>query len=56
MAVSGLAVFCVAYALAVAAPGPGIAAIVARVLTHGSAGAVSFVVGFVVGDLRRASA
>ena len=43
--------FCAVYALAVATPGPGIAAIIARSLAHGSKGAPAFIAGFVVGDL-----
>jgi threonine/homoserine/homoserine lactone efflux protein len=43
--------FCAVYALAVATPGPGIAAIVARSLAHGFKGAPAFVAGFIVGDL-----
>lgn len=39
------------YALAVATPGPGIAAIVARALGHGMRGAPAFIGGFLVGDL-----
>src|SRR5690554_5229105 len=51
MSFGGLAVFCLAYLLATATPGPGIAAIVARVLSHGTRGAPSFIAGYVVGDL-----
>jgi len=47
----GLSVFCAVYALAVASPGPGVAAIVARALAHGTRGAPAFIAGFVVGDL-----
>jgi threonine/homoserine/homoserine lactone efflux protein len=47
----GLLTFCAVYALAVAAPGPGIAAIVARGLAHGMKGVPAFIAGFVVGDL-----
>lgn len=43
--------FAVVYALAVASPGPGVAAIVARGLRHGHDGAAAFVAGFVVGDV-----
>ena len=39
------------YALAVATPGPGIAAIIARSLAHGSKGAPAFIAGFMIGDL-----
>jgi threonine/homoserine/homoserine lactone efflux protein len=51
MSVYGLLTFCAVYALAVATPGPGIAAIVARSLAHGFKGAPAFVAGFIVGDL-----
>jgi threonine/homoserine/homoserine lactone efflux protein len=37
--------------VAVASPGPGIAALVARVLAHGTGGIAAFIAGFVVGDL-----
>ena len=39
------------YFLAVATPGPGIAALVARVFAHGLKGVGPFILGFVVGDL-----
>jgi len=48
---TGILTFCAVYALAVATPGPGIAAIVARSLAHGFRGAPAFIAGFVVGDL-----
>lgn len=48
---SGLLVFAVTYFMAVASPGPGIAAVVARALARGAAGMPAFVAGFVVGDL-----
>jgi threonine/homoserine/homoserine lactone efflux protein len=51
MSLAGLLTFCAVYALAVATPGPGIAAIIARSLAHGSKGAPAFIAGFVVGDL-----
>jgi threonine/homoserine/homoserine lactone efflux protein len=51
MTTYGLLTFCAVYALAVAAPGPGIAAIIARGLAHGLKGAPAFIGGFVVGDL-----
>jgi threonine/homoserine/homoserine lactone efflux protein len=47
----GLLTFCAVYTLAVATPGPGIAAIVARSLAHGLKGAPAFIAGFVVGDM-----
>jgi threonine/homoserine/homoserine lactone efflux protein len=51
MTIYGLLTFCAVYTLAVATPGPGIAAIVARSLAHGFEGAPAFVAGFIVGDL-----
>ena len=51
MTVYGLLTFCAVYALAVATPGPGIAAVIARSLAHGFKGAPAFVAGFVIGDL-----
>lgn len=51
MSLTGILTFCAVYALAVATPGPGIAAIIARSLAHGSRGAPAFIAGFVVGDL-----
>jgi threonine/homoserine/homoserine lactone efflux protein len=47
----GLAVFSLVYALAVASPGPGVAAVVARALGRGMGGAPAFIAGFLVGDL-----
>jgi len=43
--------FSIAYAIAVAVPGPGIASVVARALGGGFWGAVPMVVGILVGDL-----
>jgi threonine/homoserine/homoserine lactone efflux protein len=43
-------IFMAAYAMAVATPGPGIAALVARVLARGTQGVVPFIAGFLVGD------
>ena len=51
MTVSGLLIFCSAYALAVASPGPGVAAVIARVLSRGTSGVGAFIAGFVAGDL-----
>jgi threonine/homoserine/homoserine lactone efflux protein len=51
MTLTGMLTFCAVYALAVATPGPGVAAIVARSLAHGFRGAPAFVAGFVIGDL-----
>lgn len=47
----GLVTFCAVYALAVATPGPGVAAVIARGLARGPQGAAAFIAGFVVGDL-----
>ena len=47
----GLSVFSLAYVLAVAIPGPGVAAIIARSLGHGLRGAPAFIGGFLAGDL-----
>ncbi|HLG55379.1 MAG TPA: LysE family translocator [Vicinamibacterales bacterium] len=51
MSLNGLVVFCAVYALSVASPGPGVAAVVARSLDRGSRGAPAFIAGFLVGDL-----
>jgi threonine/homoserine/homoserine lactone efflux protein len=51
MSLYGLLVFAVVYLLAVATPGPGIAAIIARSLARGTQGAIAFIGGFLVGDL-----
>lgn len=47
----GLAVFAAVYALAVASPGPGVAAVIARSLARGARHAPAFIAGFLVGDL-----
>ncbi|HEY6922036.1 MAG TPA: LysE family translocator [Steroidobacteraceae bacterium] len=51
MSLYGLSIFALVYLLAVASPGPGVAAIVARVLGRGTRGAPAFIAGFLVGDL-----
>jgi threonine/homoserine/homoserine lactone efflux protein len=51
MDLAGLIVFVSAYTLAVASPGPGIAALVARVIGRGTRGAPAYIAGFVIGDL-----
>jgi len=51
MSVHGLALFCLAYLLATATPGPGIGAVVARVIARGTRGICFFIAGFVAGDL-----
>jgi threonine/homoserine/homoserine lactone efflux protein len=48
---AGLVVFASALFIAAASPGPGIAAIVARVLGRGTRGAVAFTIGVAVGDV-----
>ena len=47
----GLVSFCAVYFLAVATPGPGVAAVIAQGLARGSKGAPAFIAGFVIGDL-----
>ena len=51
MSLYGLWIFAAVYFLAVALPGPGVAAIVARSLSRGLAGAPAFIAGFLVGDM-----
>lgn len=51
MSLSGLLIFAGVYFLAVASPGPGVAAVVARSLARGTQGAVAFIAGFLIGDL-----
>ena len=51
MDVTALAVFASALLVAAASPGPAIAAIVARVLARGTAGAFSFAAGLALGDV-----
>ena len=51
MTAAGFAVFAVAYFVAVASPGPGVAALVARVLARGPRGVGAFIGGYVAGDL-----
>lgn len=51
MDIASLLVFATAYSLAVLSPGPGITALVARVLGRGTRGAPAYIAGFVVGDL-----
>jgi threonine/homoserine/homoserine lactone efflux protein len=43
--------FCAVYLLAVATPGPGVAAVLTRSLAHGMRGAPAFIAGFLLGDL-----
>jgi threonine/homoserine/homoserine lactone efflux protein len=51
MDIAGLLLFAGVYCVAVASPGPGLAAVVARGLGQGMAAGPAFVAGFVVGDL-----
>jgi threonine/homoserine/homoserine lactone efflux protein len=51
LSVSSLLLFIGVYLAAVATPGPGVAALVARVLGQGLAGIAPFIAGFLVGDL-----
>jgi threonine/homoserine/homoserine lactone efflux protein len=51
MDLPGLVVFASALFIAAASPGPGIAAIVARVLGRGTKGALAFTAGVAVGDV-----
>jgi hypothetical protein len=51
MTLSGLLLFTVTYFAAVATPGPGVAAVIARALAKGLKGIGPFIAGFVVGDL-----
>ena len=51
MPVSGLVLFALTYFVAVATPGPGIAAVLARALGKGLKGMPAFIAGFVLGDL-----
>lgn len=51
MELHGLVLFCLMYLIATASPGPGIAAILARVLGRGRYGLAAFIAGYVAGDL-----
>lgn len=51
MTIYGLLTFCAVYALTVASPGPGVAAVIARGLAHGMKGTPAFIGGFLAGDL-----
>lgn len=51
MEIAGLLVFCTALFIAAGSPGPGLAAIVARVLGRGPRGAIMFTVGVAFGDV-----
>jgi threonine/homoserine/homoserine lactone efflux protein len=47
----GFLAFCAVYLLAVATPGPGVTALLARSLAHGMRGAPAYIAGFLIGDL-----
>ncbi|HKS54737.1 MAG TPA: LysE family translocator [Steroidobacteraceae bacterium] len=51
MSLYGLLIFSSVYVLAVATPGPGVAAVIARSLARGTQGAIAFIAGFLIGDL-----
>jgi threonine/homoserine/homoserine lactone efflux protein len=51
MTSSGLILFAAVYFAAVATPGPGIAALIARVLGQGLEGVAPFIAGYFVGDM-----
>jgi threonine/homoserine/homoserine lactone efflux protein len=51
LTLSSLILFAAVYFAAVATPGPGIAALVARVLGHGLRGVAPFIAGYVAGDM-----
>ncbi len=51
MTLANLLLFAGVYFAAVATPGPGIAALVARVMGHGLKGVGPFIAGYVVGDM-----
>lgn len=51
MTLATMLIFLLAYATAVAVPGPGLAALLARVLARGPVGIAPFIGGFIMGDL-----
>src|SRR5262249_10252031 len=51
MTLSSLLLFAAVYFVAVATPGPGVAALVARVLGRGLSGVAPFIAGYVAGDM-----
>lgn len=51
MDISALMVFAAALLVAAASPGPGLAALVSRVLARGRAGAIAFTAGLAIGDV-----
>jgi threonine/homoserine/homoserine lactone efflux protein len=48
---SGILLFAGIYLMAVATPGPGMAAVIARVMANGTKGIAPFLAGYIVGDL-----
>ncbi len=51
MTLGSLVLFAAVYFAAVATPGPGLAALVARVIAYGLVGVAPFIAGYVVGDM-----
>ena len=51
MTLTSLLIFAAVYFVAVATPGPGIAALIARVMGQGLAGVAPFIAGYFVGDM-----
>ncbi len=51
MTLGSLILFAAVYFAAVATPGPGLAALVARVIAYGLVGVAPFIAGYVVGDM-----
>ena len=51
MTLSSLILFAAVYFAAVATPGPGVAALIARVLGQGLKGVAPFIAGYFVGDM-----
>jgi threonine/homoserine/homoserine lactone efflux protein len=51
MTLGSLVLFAAVYFAAVATPGPGLAALVARVIAYGLTGVAPFIAGYVVGDM-----
>ncbi|WP_342359326.1 LysE family translocator [Terrarubrum flagellatum] len=51
MTISGLILFASVYFLAAASPGPGVTALVARVLSRGTQGLGAFIAGITLGDI-----
>ena len=51
MTLGSLVLFAAVYFAAAATPGPGLAALVARVIAYGLAGVAPFIAGYVVGDM-----